>query len=295
MKVHQIKVSEGFKPKGIIRSRKRMNEDTPMKSFHFEFTVDGTKSAQDVKAISIEDAKKLVQKQYSGKNVMFTVAREAQKPQQQNQQGNANEALDEDTVKQNGKWVNKGKEGTHGTFKTKKQADAQRKAMFAKGYTESLDDIDDDFSFEEIYGDFADTSSDKTEEAPEGNDAGIASIIHGLIIDEWEAIEGYNPAIEACKNLGFTDIAEVLTHIQNEENKHVGELQQCLATISDSAKKIEVGTVEASKELAVASDEVPQQLVKQAPNELPQEGNPIEDKVKEFFIADDDVDGLGGF
>lgn len=39
--------------------------------------------------------------------------------------------LEEDTVKQGSKWVNKGKEGTHGTFKTKKAADAQRKAMFA--------------------------------------------------------------------------------------------------------------------------------------------------------------------
>lgn len=37
----------------------------------------------------------------------------------------------EDTVKQGNKWVNKGKDGTHGTFKTKKAADAQRKAMFA--------------------------------------------------------------------------------------------------------------------------------------------------------------------
>ena len=39
--------------------------------------------------------------------------------------------IKEDTVKQNGKWVNKGDTGkTHGTFKTKKEADAQRKAMF---------------------------------------------------------------------------------------------------------------------------------------------------------------------
>lgn len=44
------------------------------------------------------------------------------------------ESLNEDTIKQNGKWVNKGKEGTHGKFKTKKEADAQRKAMFAQGY-----------------------------------------------------------------------------------------------------------------------------------------------------------------
>lgn len=51
------------------------------------------------------------------------------------------EYLDEDTEKQNGKWVNKGKEGTHGTFKTKKEADAQRKAMFANGYkAESLNE-----------------------------------------------------------------------------------------------------------------------------------------------------------
>lgn len=50
----------------------------------------------------------------------------------------------EDTVKQGNSWVNKGKEGTHGKFRTKKEADAQRKAMFANGYTanEAEDDID---------------------------------------------------------------------------------------------------------------------------------------------------------
>ena len=50
-----------------------------------------------------------------------------------------NESLTEDTVKtSDGKWTNKGKDGTHGKFKTKKEADAQRKAMFANGYRESL-------------------------------------------------------------------------------------------------------------------------------------------------------------
>lgn len=42
--------------------------------------------------------------------------------------------IEEDTVKQGNSWTNKGKEGTHGTFKTKKQADDQRKAMFANEY-----------------------------------------------------------------------------------------------------------------------------------------------------------------
>lgn len=55
--------------------------------------------------------------------------------------GGMGEGLEEDTEKKkNGKWVNKGKEGEHGEFKTKKAADAQRKAMFANGYHESLDE-----------------------------------------------------------------------------------------------------------------------------------------------------------
>ena len=49
---------------------------------------------------------------------------------------NKNKSLEEDTVKtSDGKWVNKGDTGeTHGKFKTKKEADAQRKAMFANGW-----------------------------------------------------------------------------------------------------------------------------------------------------------------
>lgn len=70
----------------------------------------------------------------------------------------------EDTVKQGNEWVNKGKDGTHGTFKTKKAADAQRKAMFAnKGKkstfgesrkVRSIKESDDDFVvFEQEPGD----------------------------------------------------------------------------------------------------------------------------------------------
>ena len=51
----------------------------------------------------------------------------------------ANKELQEDTVKiRNGKWTNQGDSGkTHGTFRTKKEADAQRKAMYANGFKES--------------------------------------------------------------------------------------------------------------------------------------------------------------
>lgn len=51
--------------------------------------------------------------------------------------------LKEDTEEtHSGKWVNRGDTGeTHGTFKTKKEADAQRKAMFARGYKTEAKDL----------------------------------------------------------------------------------------------------------------------------------------------------------
>lgn len=61
------------------------------------------------------------------------------------------ESLTEDTVKQDDKWVNKGKEGTHGRFKTKKEADTQRRAMFAQGYKEEMeDDLSESFEDEHL-------------------------------------------------------------------------------------------------------------------------------------------------
>lgn len=66
------------------------------------------------------------------------------------------ESLKEDTVKQGNYWVNKGEEGTHGKFKTKKAADEQRKAMFARGFKEELEEVsledmikDDKYSLED--------------------------------------------------------------------------------------------------------------------------------------------------
>jgi len=43
-------------------------------------------------------------------------------------------SCDDDIVKVSKGWANKGKEGTHGTFRTKEGARRQQKAMFARGY-----------------------------------------------------------------------------------------------------------------------------------------------------------------
>lgn len=63
-----------------------------------------------------------------------------------------NGRLYEDTVKKrNGKWTNRGDDGKeHGEFATKKQADAQRKAMYADGYHESLDEKTDEYIKQQI-------------------------------------------------------------------------------------------------------------------------------------------------
>lgn len=62
------------------------------------------------------------------------------------------ESLKEDTVKQDNHWVNKGKEGTHGKFRTKKEADAQREAMFAQGFKEDLSTEDAFIENEDDWG-----------------------------------------------------------------------------------------------------------------------------------------------
>ena len=57
---------------------------------------------------------------------------------------NNSKNISEDTVKtKDGKWVNRGDSGeTHGEFRTKKQADAQRKAIYASGWKkESVEDL----------------------------------------------------------------------------------------------------------------------------------------------------------
>lgn len=82
-----------------------------------------------------------------------------------------------------------------------------------------------------------------------GPDAGIAFELNALIQDEWEAIQGYNDAIVTAETEGFHDIAKVLKDIVNEENLHVGQLEQCMKLVSPNADSIDQGEAEASEQL----------------------------------------------
>lgn len=95
-----------------------------------------------------------------------------------------------------------------------------------------------------------DSAREEIPQAPETpENMGIATLLNNLIIDEWEAINGYNSAIITLADLGKYDEIEVLKDIVNEENIHVGQLQEILKTVSPNAESIGEGEVEAAKQL----------------------------------------------
>lgn len=84
----------------------------------------------------------------------------------------------------------------------------------------------------------------------EGPEIGMASVINSLIVDEYEAIEGYNSAIVTAQAEGFDDAARVLTEIQAEENIHVGQLIEVMKLFDPNADKVEDGKEEGSEQLS---------------------------------------------
>ena len=85
-----------------------------------------------------------------------------------------------------------------------------------------------------------------------GEASGVAEELMNLIKDELEAIQRYNGFIATITDLGgFEHMKETIEHINTEENKHIGELQALLKTISPNAEKIDDGQEEASSEMGV--------------------------------------------
>jgi len=109
------------------------------------------------------------------------------------------ENISEGVVKQGKKWANKGDSGeVHGTFRTKKEADAQRKAMFANGFKESLNEE------EEIPAEFNDQ-------------------MDYLSADEEEAINAYAAVINKVDD---EHVKDQLTKIETEEKAHKDYLEK---------------------------------------------------------------------
>lgn len=126
----------------------------------------------------------------------------------------------EDTVKKpNGKWVNRGDDGEeHGEFKTKKAADAQRKAMFARGYkAEGVNDSNSSYEYEPVTFKFDDYGKEAEHVKPVPS--GIAydnledAVIHA-------GINGYNGISKySMNNLGEdgTPVEELMSLSEAED------------------------------------------------------------------------------
>ena len=75
----------------------------------------------------------------------------------------------------------------------------------------------------------------------------ITDMLLQAVNDENTTIQYYNSLIAACNQEGFTDIANVIKHINEEENIHVGMLQYAMTTLSEQSKEIDKGTEEAEE------------------------------------------------
>ena len=90
---------------------------------------------------------------------------------------------------------------------------------------------------------------DKTAVIEPGKDSAMAEIINKLIIDEWEAISGYNSASVTAQQMGLEDAAELFSDLSKEETEHVGELQELLKSFDKNTDAIEDGAEEARNKL----------------------------------------------
>ena len=162
-----------------------------------------------------------------------------------------------------------------GKFTTKKEVDAQRKAMFANGYKgESLEEKTEECLTEDVEIEIETKDEPKVEvedsdehsvenvpEMPETNCKMIISnLINPLIQDELQAIDGYNSAVATIRgimedsthdnSIDYEGIIAVISEITNEENVHIGQLEKLLEMVSPNAESIDDGKEEAEEQLA---------------------------------------------
>ena len=90
----------------------------------------------------------------------------------------------------------------------------------------------------------------------EGPQAGLASVVNSLIVDEYEAIDGYTSAIATARAEGYEDVAKVLEDISSEESVHVGQLQEIMKLFDPGAVKVDDGAAEAAEQLNNLDDEI---------------------------------------
>lgn len=242
-----------------IKKRKDLEEDTSdMLKFHMVYTVDGTKSEQDVSAVNVQKAEELIKKQYDGKNVTFTSKQQVKE--------NLKEAYNykvsyDDLLEIQGKidrLIRKMADNhqdeispSSNTYRiglpfigtSEGYIDLQNTNQYIEGHEDDWDDEDDDY--------YESLKEDLKQETPQtANDTGLANMLIHAINGEWETISEYNDILTVIRNNNQVDMIPVIEDILSEENKHVGQLQKILETISGNVADISEGEQEASEQMS---------------------------------------------
>ena len=229
------------------RGKILQEEDASLKSYSFEFTVDGIKSSRTVNAKSMQEGEELVRKQYGGQNVVITSRKENTEK--------TNESLSVEDI-------------TRGWTKLKREDYWEEDDELAEPYMEQIEkcrkenglsngtneELKMDESIipgvEEGWKQLVEHSEedfvDKAEEADqiEAN-VGIAGLLSNLIQGEWQTINDYNVAIKNARAEGLDDVADIMANIVKDENTHVGNLETAMKLVTNEAEHIEDGEKEA--------------------------------------------------
>ena len=124
----------------------------------------------------------------------------------------------------------------------------------------SVNYLADRKSTESLHEDVTDVVTDTLAGPVEGPESGLASLLNTAVQDEFKTIQMYNDIAVSARAEGFEDIATVVDEINTEENKHVGQLQELLKTVSPNAKAIDTGEIEGQQQLGEVTDIVEEDL-----------------------------------
>ena len=100
-----------------------------------------------------------------------------------------------------------------------------------------------------IEEDLTDVATATLEGPQEGAQFGLAGLVNEAIQKELATVDEYNTLAINARSEGFEDIVNVINEINTEENKHIGQLQELLKTLSPNAEAIDVGKVEGEQQL----------------------------------------------
>ena len=187
-----------------------------MPTWALDYTVDGTRSSQTIKAQSATTAQDLVRKQYGGQTVTFVKTTKVDESVKEDVE---DEIVADDDISIASVVADK----------------------LANGGDISIE-VDDNPE-----APVPPAQPLEGEESPATPmDSGIAMMINSLIQDEWQAIDGYTSAIRTLQEQNaHPEMIKTLEDIMNEENVHVGQLQLLMGIVAPTTDSISKGEEEA--------------------------------------------------